>query len=168
MSHSPPVVRRRWLPATPLQFAELAAALVLAALVGLHGLFFVRHAVQVLGYPFPLDYGEGPLLAQVAVLRAGGSLSQLYGPIDQPPHLVVNYPPVYLLCTLLVSSLTGGNALLAGRLVSLGSALACVVALGRLVEEQRTKNKEQRTGNLGTKNKEQRTGNLGTKNKEQR
>ena len=102
--------------------------LALGALIAANLIFLVLHAWQVLRYPYPLDYGEGPLLAQVNLLRQGASLRELYGPLDAPPHLVVNYPPVYLLVTLLVSYATG-DALLAGRLVSLVSAVACVGAL---------------------------------------
>ena len=121
-------VRRGALP----RLFVLAVTLALAALVALNLLFFARHAVQVLAYSYPLDYGEGPLLSQVDLLRAGTSLHQLYGPLDQPPHLVVNYPPTYLLATLLARSFVG-DTLLAGRLVSLASTLACVAALFILV-----------------------------------
>ena len=111
-------------------------ALILGAVVAANLVFFARHTAQVLAYPYPLDYGEGPLLAQAALLRAGASLHQLYGPLDQAPYLVVNYPPVYLLATLIVTYTTG-NLLLAGRLVSLVSALACVVALLALTTDDR-------------------------------
>ena len=112
------------------------AWLILAAVVAVNMAFFARHAVQVLSYRYPLDYGEGPLLAQAELLHAAASLHQLYGPLDQAPYLVVNYPPVYLLTTLLTSTLAG-NLLLAGRLVSLVSALTCVAALMILTTDDR-------------------------------
>ena len=125
------------------KFFLWAAALVLAVLVALNLGFFALHAAQVLRYPFPLDYGEGPLLAQIEQLRHGISLRDLYGPLDAPPYLVVNYPPVYLLLTWAASFLTG-NVLLAGRLVSLAAALACAAALWALVGHGKRKMEDER------------------------
>ena len=125
-----------------LQALTLASIAILAALIALNLGFFVLHAAQVLRYPFPLDYGEGPLLAQIEQLRHGVSLRDLYGPLDAPPYLVVNYPPVYLLVTWAASSLTG-NVLLAGRLVSLAAALACVGALAVIMSDGRRRTKDE-------------------------
>lgn len=119
-------------PAAPA--ARLAAYALLALLAGLVALnlgFFALHAAQVLRYPYPLDYGEGPLISQVDLMRSGSSLWQLYGPLDQPPFMVVNYPPVFLLVTFALSSIMG-NTLLAGRLVSLLATLACAWGVAAL------------------------------------
>src|SRR6185369_12377792 len=93
------------------------------------------------------------------LLRAGTPIWQLYADPDLPPYAVVNYPPVYHLLTALVA-LPLGNALLAGRLVSLAATLAATLALWMLVRdprrEQRTKNIEQR---LRAENREPRTEN---------
>jgi hypothetical protein len=43
----------------------------LTMLVGVHLVFFAIRAWHVLTFPYPLDYGEGPLLAQVSHLRSG-------------------------------------------------------------------------------------------------
>src|SRR4029078_5586051 len=68
-------------------------------LVGAHLVFFAVHAAHLLGYPYPLDYGEGPLLAQVNLLRSGTPIWQLYADPDRAPYAVVNYPPLYHLLT---------------------------------------------------------------------
>ncbi len=121
---------------------SLVAALGL--LIAAQLVFFATHAAHMLRYPYPLDYGEGPLLAQVDLLRAGMPAWQLYADPDRAPYAIVNYPPVYHLAALLVA-LPLGDTLLAGRLVSLAAALAAVGALWLLAREPRTKNREPRT-----------------------
>ncbi len=96
-------------------------------------LVFIIHACLILRYPFPLDYGEGPLLAQTELLRGGKWLWELYGDPAGPPYVIVNYPPVYLLCTTFLSHLIG-NALLAGRVISLFATLGVLLALCHLAK----------------------------------
>ncbi|ABQ89811.1 hypothetical protein RoseRS_1411 [Roseiflexus sp. RS-1] len=121
-----------------MRFARTLALGALTALVGVHLVFFAIRAWHVLTFPYPLDYGEGPLLAQVNHLRSGASLPHLYGDPAQPPYLVVNYPPVYLIVTSLVAPLLDwtlpGSATtpLAGRLVTLCATLICVLLIWRL------------------------------------
>lgn len=117
--------------------ALAALALILAAQL----LFFGAHAAQLLRYPYPLDYGEGPLLAQVGQLRAGTPPWRLYADPDQPPYAVVNYPPVFHALVALASLLVGAP-LLAGRLVSLTAALAAVVAFWLLTDTRPKKEDE--------------------------
>ncbi|MEO7908275.1 MAG: DUF2029 domain-containing protein [Roseiflexaceae bacterium] len=112
---------------------SLAAALGLLIVAQL--VFFAIHAAHMLGYRYPLDYGEGPLLAQVDLLRAGMPVWQLYSDPNRAPYAVVNYPPAYHLATLLLA-LPLGDALLAGRLVSLTAALAAVGALAVLTKDE--------------------------------
>jgi hypothetical protein len=140
---------------TPRQFLYYAnltgcalAWLLIAALgmlIAAQLVFFAIHATHMLVYSFPLDYGEGPLLAQVDLLRAGTPVWQLYADPDRAPYAIVNYPPVYHLATLLVA-LPLGDALLAGRLVSLAAALAAVGALWLLTDGGRKMNDEGRAG----------------------
>jgi hypothetical protein len=113
-----------------------ALAGALALLVVAELVFFVIHAAHLLRYPYPLDYGEGPLLAQVKLLLAGTPIWHLYADPGQPPYAVVNYPPGYqLLAALLAWAI--GDPLLAGRLISLGAALAAVALLWALTHEPR-------------------------------
>ncbi len=76
--------------------------------------FFTVHAAQVLSYPYPLDYGEGPLLAQVNLLLSGTPVWRLYADPGQPPYAVVNYPPVYHLLTTPLAWLLGALGVSAG------------------------------------------------------
>ena len=123
-------VRRRAATVGGVIAWSLVAVLGLAVAAGL--LFFAVRAADLLNYPYPLDYGEGPLLAQVNLLLGGTPVWRLYADPSAPPYAVVNYPPIYHLLSALVA-LPLGNALLAGRLVSLASALAATAALWALV-----------------------------------
>ena len=120
------------------RIAGALAPAALAALVAMHLLFFALRAWHTLTFPYPLDYGEGPLLAQVNALRSGISLPRLYSDPGTPPYLVVNYPPVYLVAVWLIAPLfdvafPGSDAtLLAGRLVTLLATLGSTFLLWRL------------------------------------
>ncbi|MBX0327515.1 hypothetical protein K2Z83_07460 [Oscillochloris sp. ZM17-4] len=84
-----------------------AAQIGLAILVAAYLVSFADHARQLLGFAHPLDYGEGPLLAQVEMLRAGTPIWRLYADPAAPPYLIINYPPLYLLLCAGLSALTG-------------------------------------------------------------
>ncbi len=112
---------------TALRIAQIGLAVVMVAYL----LYFADHARQILSFPHPLDYGEGPLLAQVNQLRAGTPIWHLYADPSASPYLIINYPPLYLLLCAGLSTFTG-SALLAGRLISLLSALAAVAAITAL------------------------------------
>jgi hypothetical protein len=112
-----------------------ALALITAAMAG----FFGLRTFHLLTFPYPLDYGEGPLLAQIEVLLSGAPFWSLYADPEHAPYLVVNYPPVYHLAALipaillrLVTESDATAALLGGRLISLFAAIGCIAALYRL------------------------------------
>lgn len=111
----------------------LALRCLIWLIILIYLVFFSIHIVQMLGHPFPVDYGEGPLLAQLEHLQAGTPIWKLYADPAQAPYFVVNYPPVYHLSSLLIN-LFCHNLLLAGRLVSLLATIASVVALGLLAK----------------------------------
>ncbi len=113
-----------------------AAQLALAALAAAYLVYFFDHGLQLLSFVYPLDYGEGPLLAQIERLRAGTPIWRLYANPAEAPFLIVNYPPGYLLLAALVTPLTG-SVLSAGRLLSLLSALAVVGAIALLARARR-------------------------------
>ena len=96
--------------------------------------FVAAHVFELLRLPFPLDYGEGPLLAQVRALAGGTPVWRLYADPAKPPFLVVNYPPVYMLLSAALSFPLGG-ALLAGRVVALLATLATLGALAVLLRQ---------------------------------
>ncbi len=111
----------------PLRAIQTALAVLTTAYL----IYFTDHGLQLLGFAYPLDYGEGPLLAQIERLREGTPIWRLYADPARPPFLIVNYPPVYPLGAALIAPLTG-SVLSAGRLLSLLSALAIVGAIGLL------------------------------------
>ncbi|NTU83612.1 MAG: hypothetical protein HGA45_30290 [Chloroflexales bacterium] len=113
-----------------------AAQIALVALATAYLVYFADHARQLLGFAYPLDYGEGPLLAQVEALRAGVPIWRLYADPAATPYLIINYPPLYLLLTAALTPLAG-SALSAGRLISLLAALGCVAAIAALAGEGR-------------------------------
>jgi hypothetical protein len=121
---------------TVARIALRAAQLALAALAAAYLIYFADHGRQLLAFPYPLDYGEGPLQAQVDRLRAGVPVWELYGDPSAPPFLIVNYPPLYLLLSAALAPLAG-STLVAGRLVSLLAALGCAAAIAVLARPGR-------------------------------
>ncbi len=117
--------------AMPQRLLLRAVQLALVIAAGAYLLYFADHARRLLGFAYPLDYGEGPLLAQVDALLAGTPIWRLYADPAAPPYLIVNYPPLYLLASAALAPLAGG-ALPAGRLISLLATLGCVAAIALL------------------------------------
>jgi hypothetical protein len=73
-----------------------------------------------------LDYGEGIVLAQASEVF---DLKTAFHPIEQYPHIVFHYTPVYHMVVNSLSRLSG-NVLLTGRLVSMVAAFWIVGILG--------------------------------------
>lgn len=101
----------------------LSAAAMLTAIAKL-----LASAALALGWPFELDYGEGIVWQQMLNMVAGRG----YAPLGVFPAIVYHYPPVYHLLTAAAAAVTGADALVAGRLVSLVSGLASAALIGRL------------------------------------
>ncbi len=112
-------------------WSDKASMVALLLLIAGYLLYFITHIWHMLNYPYPLDYGEGPLLAQIHRLRSGETLWHLYGDPTLPPYAIINYPPFAMLLTAISSHIIG-NVLLAGRIISLLATLGCVVALAWL------------------------------------
>ena len=111
-----------------LLLALLEAVLLLALAFAVGG--FVRYAWRVVTYPYPLDYGEGPILDQVMRLAR---FQNLYRPdLSTPPYVVTNYPPLYHLLQV-PAAWAFGPAFWYGRLLSCLSALAAAASVGWLV-----------------------------------
>jgi hypothetical protein len=71
-----------------------ATALLLSA-QGLAVLLFLRHGWDALAFPYPLNYGEGPLLDQSVRLA---QLQDIYRTdLRAAPYVVSNYPPLFML-----------------------------------------------------------------------
>jgi hypothetical protein len=109
--------------------ARTLAAVVFAVVLVVFGI----HAILALLYPFPLDYGEAPLVDQALRLAAGGSIYR--ASLDTPPYTITNYPPLYVLTMAPFVAIFGPN-FWAGRLISVLSALATAWFLGGIVAAQ--------------------------------
>lgn len=112
-----------------LDFSKVVFMVALAAL----GISFVlalwnytQQARLALGFPYPLDYGEGPLLDQTLRLVDGEGL--YHSDFSTPPYTVSNYPPLFLVVQMPLAKIWG-PAFLYGRLISL---LSVVLAAGMI------------------------------------
>src|SRR5215213_3587782 len=88
---------------------------------------FVRHGLAALAFPYPLNYGEGPLLDQAAKLA---DLMNIY-PTDlsKPPYVVSNYPPLFVLLQAPFVWIFGPGFWY-GRAISLASTVAGAALIG--------------------------------------
>ena len=116
-----------------LDTATLAAMvppglLLLALVVG--AVVFAVDGARVIAFPYSMDYGEGPLLAQT---RALGSRENIYrADLTSPPYTISNYPPLYPLVLSPVSRIAG-PAFWYGRLLSWLSIAAAATLIGLIV-----------------------------------
>src|SRR6266508_2585143 len=109
------------------RLAVLVAAAVLLWMQARAVLMFVQHDWIAVRFPYPLDYGEGPLLDQTVRL---GHFENIYRvDLTVPPYTVANYPPLFLLAQ--VPWLWAfGPAFCYGRAISTLSILAAALFIG--------------------------------------
>ncbi len=105
---------------------RVAAAILLLA-QGWAVLLFFGQGWDALTFPYPLNYGEGPLLDQAVRLAEFRNIyrSDLAG----PPYVVSNYPPLFPIAQASFVWLFG-PAFWYGRLISLLSAAAVALFVG--------------------------------------
>jgi Glycosyltransferase family 87 len=94
---------------------------------GLAVLLFLRHGWQALSFPYPLNYGEGPLLDQSVRLAAFENIYRT--DLSAPPYVIANYPPLFMLAQVPFVWLFG-PAMWYGRLISLLSVAAVALFVG--------------------------------------
>jgi hypothetical protein len=110
-------------------FTMVPTGLLLVALVG--GVtVFAGDGARVIVFPFPTDYGEGPLLAQTRALGRGEGIYR--ADLTSPPYTISNYPPLYPLALSPVAWL-GGPAFWYGRLLSWLSVVAATVLIASIL-----------------------------------
>jgi hypothetical protein len=103
-----------------------ATALLLLAQIPA-ALLFLRHGWDALAFPYPLNYGEGPLLDQSVRLA---QFQDIYRTdLTAPPYGIANYPPLFMLAQVPFVWLFG-PALWYGRLISLLSVAAVALFVG--------------------------------------
>jgi uncharacterized membrane protein len=103
------------------------AWLVLFSQLGLALFEYGRHALAVLPFPFPLEYGEGAILDQAARLTRGDNL---YRPdLSAPPFTITTDPPLFQLAQAPFVRLFG-PAFWYGRGLALLAALLAALCIG--------------------------------------
>ncbi len=100
----------------------------LLALLTLHAAGVCRDFIAAIRYPFALDYGEGIVWQQAALIPG----PRAYGGSGALPFVVFHYPPLYHLVVRAVARLTP-DMLTAGRLVSVLSTALLVPLIAGLV-----------------------------------
>ena len=85
---------------------------------------FLSYGLEAIHYPYQIDYGEGVVLNQTMSIF---DLSEVYSDIDQFPHNVVLYPPMF---HAFVQLITFDDALIAGRLTSFIATILTGVLIG--------------------------------------
>jgi hypothetical protein len=97
------------------------ALLLLVARLGISLFEYARLARAALAFPFPLDYGEGPILDQT--LRLVHFENIYRNSFASPPYTVSNYPPLFQLIQVPLARIIG-PAFWYGRLISILSAVS--------------------------------------------
>ncbi len=88
-------------------------------------------ALAAIQFPFPLDYGEGPILDQTLRLLQG---ENIYRPdLTQVPYVVSNYPPLFHLLQLPFAQ-AFGPAFWYGRALSVMSAVIAAILIGLIIQ----------------------------------
>jgi hypothetical protein len=115
---------------TLLAMLEDAARGMVLVCLGAGALVFLALHLAALSHPYPLDYGEAPLVDQALRLANG---QNIYRPdLASPPYTVTNYPPLYVLVMVPWVKLFGPGFGV-GRLISSVSALTTAVLLGLII-----------------------------------
>ena len=88
-------------------------------------IFFI-HAILSILHPYPLDYGEAPLINQAMRLTAGENIYR--SSLETPPFTITNYPPLYVLFLVPFLDLFDSSFLM-GRIISFATTLAAATFL---------------------------------------
>ena len=119
--------------AFPADLAKEGATIMVMLILSAAALLFLAYTALSIFYPYPLDYGEAPLVDQAMRLAAG---QNIYRPdITTPPYTIANYPPLYVLALTPFVALFGPSFLV-GRAISTLCALATAVFLAGIIHSQ--------------------------------
>src|SRR5687767_5910971 len=106
------------------------ALLLLLARLGIALFEYARLAGAALAFPFPLDYGEGPILDQT--LRLAQFENIYRNSFASAPYTVSNYPPLFQLIQVPLAWIIG-PAFWYGRLISILSAVSAAGLIGLIL-----------------------------------
>ena len=107
-------------------YVEDGATAMLLLFLSLATVMFSVHAALAVFHPYPLDYGEAPLVDQAMRLAARQNIYR--SDLSSPPYTISNYPPLYVL-SLIPSVWLFGPNFWAGRAISLSCSLASATFL---------------------------------------
>lgn len=111
-------------------FLEEAAKIILLVYLSLALAIFLVYEILAVSHPYPLDYGEAPLVDQAMRLIAGQTI---YRPdLSLPPYNISNYPPLYVLALVPGVWLFGPNFWV-GRVISVLCALGTGALLALII-----------------------------------
>lgn len=108
----------------------LLALLLLFARLGIAAFEYSLLAGAALAFPFPLDYGEGPMLDQTLGLAHFETIYR--NSFASPPYTVSNYPPLFQLIQVPFAWIVG-PAFWYGRLISILSAVSAAGLIGLIL-----------------------------------
>jgi hypothetical protein len=108
----------------------ILALLLLLARLGIALFEYAQLARTALAFPFPLDYGEGPILDQT--LRLAQFENIYRDSFASPPYTVSNYPPLFQMIQVPLAWIVG-PAFWYGRLISILSAVSAAVLIGLIL-----------------------------------
>jgi hypothetical protein len=126
--------------AIPVSSSRWKSGLVMAVaivLLSIPALVYARNCWRVLSFPYPLDYGEGPLLEQAIKLSRFENIYR--NDLTSPPYTVANYPPLFMLVQAPFVAFFG-PAFWYGRLISIVGMASSAVIVG-LITHTLTTNK---------------------------
>jgi hypothetical protein len=108
----------------------ILALLLLLVRLGIVLFEYTQLASAALAFPFPLDYGEGPMLDQI--LRLARFENIYRNSFASPPYTVSNYPPLFQLIQVPLARIFG-PAFWYGRLISILSAASAAGLIGLIL-----------------------------------
>src|SRR5688572_7973315 len=95
----------------------------------------LRYQLLAIPHPFPLAYGEAPLVDQAMRLVSGQNIYR--ADLSSPPYTISNYPPLYVTLLAVGVKLFGpAGAFFFGRIISAISAWAAAIFLVFIVYSQ--------------------------------
>lgn len=89
-------------------------------------IFFLYSALAI-AHPYPLDYGEAPLINQAMRLSEGQNIYRAN--LDSPPYTIANYPPLYAI-SLIPFLNVFESPFHVGRVISFLATLGSAIFLG--------------------------------------
>jgi hypothetical protein len=104
----------------------------LLVLLSLSIVFYFVATLSILFFPYAVDYGEAPIMDQVERILSGKTLYR--NTLDDPPYVISNYPPLFLLIYAGFYKISGLPLIMAGRFISLVSTVISAILLAHLAK----------------------------------